>query len=101
MSNKLVASLANKTNKTNIRKRFRAPNLCRCSAAAALNQWYEADIDALMKRTRNRPLPAGRMDRDSALHFGVGLGAFSVLLMGLATNWVAAAVLACEARRQR
>jgi protoheme IX farnesyltransferase len=63
-------------------------------AAAALNQWYEADIDALMKRTRNRPLPAGRMDRDTALHFGVGLGAFSVLLMGVATNWFAAAVLA-------
>ena len=63
-------------------------------AAAALNQWYEADLDALMKRTRNRPLPAGRMERQSALHFGVGLGVFSVLLMGLATNWLAAAVLA-------
>ena len=63
-------------------------------AAAALNQWYEADIDALMKRTASRPLPAGRMDRDSALHFGVGLGVFSVLLMGLATNWFAAAALA-------
>ena len=60
-------------------------------AAAALNQWYEADLDALMKRTANRPLPAGRMERDSALHFGVGLGIFSVLLMGLATNWLAAA----------
>src|ERR671917_2912234 len=45
-------------------------------AAAALNMWYEADLDALMKRTRSRPLPAGRMDRQSALHFGVGLGAF-------------------------
>ena len=63
-------------------------------AAGALNQWYEADIDALMKRTAGRPLPAGRMDRQSALHFGVGLGVFSVLLMGLATNWLAAAVLA-------
>jgi protoheme IX farnesyltransferase len=63
-------------------------------AAAALNQWYEADIDALMKRTAGRPLPAGRMERDSALHFGVGLGVFSVLLMGLATNWFAAAILA-------
>src|SRR3546814_18780688 len=51
-------------------------------AAAALNQWYEADIDAKMKRTANRPLPAGRMDRQSALHFGVGLSFFSVLLMG-------------------
>jgi len=63
-------------------------------AAAALNMWYEADIDAQMKRTASRPLPAGRMDRASALHFGVGLGVFSVLLMGVATNWVAAAILA-------
>jgi heme o synthase len=63
-------------------------------AAAALNQWYEADIDALMKRTANRPLPAGRMERQAALHFGVGLAIFSVLLMGLATNWLAAGVLA-------
>jgi protoheme IX farnesyltransferase len=63
-------------------------------AAAALNQWYEADIDALMKRTAGRPLPAGRMDRQSALHFGVGLSFFSVLLMGIATNWLAATILA-------
>src|SRR5919112_1909440 len=49
-------------------------------AAAALNMWYEADLDALMKRTASRPLPAGRMDREAALHFGVGLGAFSVML---------------------
>ena len=63
-------------------------------AAAALNMWYEADLDALMKRTQGRPLPAGRMDRQSALHFGVGLGFFSVILMGVATNWVAAIVLA-------
>ncbi|HEX7742181.1 MAG TPA: heme o synthase [Sphingobium sp.] len=62
--------------------------------AATLNQWYEADIDAKMKRTANRPLPAGRMDRQSALHFGVGLSCFSVILMGVATNWLAAAVLA-------
>ncbi|BBF68190.1 heme o synthase [Sphingobium sp. 3R8] len=63
-------------------------------AAAALNQWYEADIDAKMKRTANRPLPAGRMDRQSALHFGVGLSFFSVILIGMATNWLAAVVLA-------
>jgi protoheme IX farnesyltransferase len=63
-------------------------------AAAALNMWYEADLDALMKRTAGRPLPAGRMDRQSALHFGVGLSFFSVLLMGVATNWFAATVLA-------
>lgn len=62
-------------------------------AAATLNQWYEADIDAQMKRTASRPLPAGRMDRDTALHFGVGLGVFSVLLMGMAANWLAAGTL--------
>ena len=63
-------------------------------AAGALNQWYESDIDALMKRTANRPLPAGRMTRQTALHFGVGLSVFSVVLMDLATNHVAAAWLA-------
>src|SRR4051794_31028603 len=63
-------------------------------ACGALNQWYEVDIDAKMRRTAGRPLPAGRMDRQSALHFGVGLGVFSVLLMGLATNWLRAVLLA-------
>jgi protoheme IX farnesyltransferase len=63
-------------------------------AAAALNMWYEADLDALMKRTSDRPLPAGRLDRQTALHFGVGLAVFSVLLMGLAANWLAAIILA-------
>ncbi len=62
--------------------------------SAALNQWYEADIDALMKRTAGRPLPAGRMERATALHFGIGLSVFSVALMGLAANWFAAAILA-------
>ena len=62
-------------------------------ACGALNQWYEADVDAKMRRTAKRPLPDGRMERQSALHFGVGLAAFSVLLMGLATNWLAAALL--------
>src|SRR6476620_4639268 len=65
-------------------------------ACGALNQWYEADVDAKMRRTAKRPLPDGRMDREAALHFGVGLGAFSVLLMGLATNWLAAALLAAS-----
>jgi heme o synthase len=63
-------------------------------AAGALNMWYEADLDAAMKRTASRPLPAGRMDRQTALHFGVGLAVFSVLLMGLAANVLAAAILA-------
>jgi len=65
-------------------------------AAAALNMWYESDLDAKMKRTANRPLPAGRMDRETALHFGVGLSFFSVILMGLATNWFAASILAAS-----
>ena len=63
-------------------------------AAGALNQWYEADLDAKMRRTANRPLPARRMDRQTALHFGVGLAAFSVILMDLATNHLAAVLLA-------
>jgi protoheme IX farnesyltransferase len=63
-------------------------------AAAALNMWWEADIDALMKRTASRPIPAGRMDAQTALHFGVGLSFFSVILMGVATNWLAASILA-------
>jgi protoheme IX farnesyltransferase len=65
-------------------------------AAAALNMWYEADIDALMKRTADRPIPAGRLERETALHFGVGLAFFSVLLMGLAANWLAASILAAS-----
>ncbi|WP_373492298.1 heme o synthase [Parasphingorhabdus sp.] len=63
-------------------------------ASAALNQWYESDIDAVMKRTSQRPLPAGRMDRETALHFGIGLSVFSVLLMGVAVNWFSAIFLA-------
>jgi protoheme IX farnesyltransferase len=65
-------------------------------AAGALNQWYEADLDAKMKRTAKRPLPAGRLDRQTALHFGVGLAFFSVILMELATNWLAALLLAAS-----
>ena len=65
-------------------------------AAGALNQWYESDLDSMMRRTANRPLPAGRMDRQSALHFGVGLAVFSVLLMDLATNHLAALLLAAS-----
>jgi len=63
-------------------------------AAGALNQWYEADIDALMKRTAQRPLPAGKLQKPEALAFGVILGTGSVAIMGLALNWVAAAWLA-------
>lgn len=63
-------------------------------ACGALNQYYEADVDAKMARTARRPLPAGRMDRESALHFGVALAAFSVGIMGIAVNWLSAGLLA-------
>src|SRR5438067_6860128 len=62
-------------------------------AAGAINMWYERDIDALMARTANRPLPSGRVAPDDALGLGVLLSIFSVLLMALATNFVAAALL--------
>ena len=62
--------------------------------AAALNQWWEADIDAGMKRTAARPLPAGRMNRTDARDFGVLISAASVMIMGLGVNWLAAAILA-------
>jgi len=65
-------------------------------ASGALNMWYEADLDAQMKRTKSRPLPAGRMDRQSALHFGVALAVGSVVLMGLAINLLAAGILAAS-----
>ena len=62
--------------------------------AAALNQWWEADLDAGMRRTAARPLPSGRMDRTSARDFGVVLSLGAVLVMGLVIGWLAAAVLA-------
>ncbi len=62
-------------------------------AAGALNQWYEADIDALMKRTAKRPIPAGRIDAPAALEFGCALSFASVGLMGVAVGWLAAALL--------
>jgi len=63
-------------------------------ASGALNMWYDSDIDAVMSRTANRPIPAGRVTREEALVFGLTLAVFSVALLGLATNWVAAALLA-------
>lgn len=62
--------------------------------AAALNQWWEADLDAGMKRTAARPLPAGRMDRTSARDFGFLLSGASVFIMAFAVGWLAAAILA-------
>src|SRR3546814_1444040 len=69
-------------------------------ASGALNQWYEAGLDAKMKRTANRPLPAGRLDPQTALHFGVGLAAFSVFLMLFAANWQAAGLLTVRSEEQ-
>jgi len=62
--------------------------------AAALNQWWEADLDAGMKRTAGRPLPQGRLDRTTARDFAGVLCAASVFLMGFAVGWLAAAILA-------
>jgi heme o synthase len=62
-------------------------------ASGALNQWYESGLDAKMKRTAARPLPAGRLDPQTALQFGIGLAAFSVFLMLFAANWQAALLL--------
>ena len=63
-------------------------------AAGAINMWYDRDIDAVMERTRKRPIPGGRLNADEALTFGVVLSGLSVLVMGLAINWVAAGLLA-------
>jgi protoheme IX farnesyltransferase len=63
-------------------------------AAGAINMWYERDVDAIMTRTQNRPLPQGKIEPDEALAFGIILTLFSVMLMGMATNWVAAFWLA-------
>lgn len=62
--------------------------------AATLNQWWEADIDAGMKRTAKRPIPAGRLHRQDARDFGIILSVASVMLMGLAIGWLAAGILA-------
>ncbi len=63
-------------------------------ASGAINMWYDRDIDALMSRTASRPLPAGRMAPGDALGFGCFLAGASIVLMGLAINLVAAALLA-------
>ena len=63
-------------------------------AAGAINMWYDRDIDGVMSRTCARPIPSGRVAPDEALAFGVILALFSVMVMGLALNWVAGALLA-------
>src|SRR6201988_1694665 len=63
-------------------------------ASGALNMWYESDIDALMSRTANRPIPRGRITRPEALTFGMTLAFFSVMTLGILVNWGAGALLA-------
>jgi heme o synthase len=63
-------------------------------ASGALNMWYDADIDAVMRRTATRPVPAGRVTPGEALGFGLFLSALSVFVLGMASNWVAAGLLA-------
>jgi heme o synthase len=63
-------------------------------ASGALNMWWDADIDAIMKRTAKRPIPAGKVAPAEALGLGLALSGFSVVLLFLATNWLAAALLA-------
>lgn len=63
-------------------------------AAGAINMWYDRDIDAKMKRTQNRALPQYKIHPDEALSFGIVLSVLSVMMMGVALNWVAAGLLA-------
>jgi heme o synthase len=63
-------------------------------ASGALNMWYDADIDAVMTRTKSRPIPAGRVQPGEALAFGAMLAVFSVATLGVLVNWFAAALLA-------
>src|SRR6478735_11282199 len=64
--------------------------------AGALNMWWEADLDAGMKRTARRPLPSGRLRPTDARDFGVALSVASVLVIGLVVNWLAGAILAAS-----
>lgn len=63
-------------------------------AAGAINMWYDRDIDAIMNRTKGRPIPAGRVTANDALAFAIILSGFSVMTMGLSVNWAAAGLLA-------
>ena len=63
-------------------------------ASGALNMWWDADIDSVMRRTRKRPIPSGRIEGGEALGFGLALSGFSVVMLALATNLMAGALLA-------
>ena len=62
-------------------------------ASGALNMWWDADIDAVMKRTKSRPIPSGKVTKDEAFAIGITLSAMAVVMLGLAANWVAAGLL--------
>ncbi|WP_375266186.1 heme o synthase [Planktotalea sp.] len=62
-------------------------------ASGALNMWWDADIDAVMKRTQKRPIPAGKVTEGEALGFGIALSGLSTIMLGLASNWVAGGLL--------
>ncbi|SLN50476.1 heme o synthase [Roseisalinus antarcticus] len=63
-------------------------------ASGALNMWWDADIDAKMRRTAKRPIPAGKVAPGEALGIGLALSGFSIVMLGLAANWVSAGILA-------
>ena len=63
-------------------------------ASGALNMWWDADIDAVMRRTKGRPVPSGKVEAGEALAIGLALSGLSVLMLGLAANWLAAGLLA-------
>ena len=63
-------------------------------ASGALNMWWDADIDMVMKRTKGRPIPSGKVEPGEAMALGLALSGLSVIMLGLATNWFAGAFLA-------
>ena len=63
-------------------------------ASGVLNQWYDSDIDQLMLRTRDRPIPQGKIQPADALSFGVITSLLSIIILGLSVNWLAASLLA-------
>mgnify|MGYP001312746025 FL=1 len=62
-------------------------------SAGAINQWIDKDIDKIMFRTKNRPIPSGRVDPAEALTFSLVVSLISIILLGLASNWFAASLL--------
>ena len=63
-------------------------------ASGVLNQWYDKDIDFLMDRTKNRPIPSGKIQPSEALSFGIITSILSIIILGLSINWLAASLLA-------